>query len=103
MRVLSFIDDEFTLTGPDNAVEKVNGEIDPNRHYDIAVYDILTLIDFEDARENIDNKSVYRIAVIDGTDDLPAFENYKTDAWIYRDKLDQFQKLLDTAIERSYI
>jgi hypothetical protein len=101
MRVLSFIEDDIKLDKDE--VEKNPGEIDPKRHYDLAVYDILSLIDFEDARENIGNKDIYRIAVIDGADDLPAFENYKTDAWIYREKLGNFQSMLSEAMDKSYI
>jgi hypothetical protein len=101
MRILSFIEDGINISKGE--VEKVPSEIDPKRHYDLAVYDILSLIDFEDARENISNKDVYRVAVIDGADDLPAFENYKTDAWIYREKLASFQAMLDEAMDKSYI
>jgi hypothetical protein len=101
MRIISFIEDEIKLEKDE--VEKNPGEIDPKKHYDLAVYDILSLIEFEDARENISNKEVYRVAVIDGADDLPAFENYKTDAWIYREKLGSFQNMLNEAMDKSYI
>ena len=101
MRLISFVEDDIKLEKME--VEKVPSEIDPKRHYDLAIYDILSLIDFEDARESIENKDIYRVAVIDGADDLPAFENYKTDAWIYREKLTSFQKMLAEAEDKNYI
>ena len=97
------IDETFIDKINKGEVENIPSEIDTKKHYDLAIYDILSLIDFEDARENISNKDVYRIAVIDGADDLPAFENYKTDAWIYREKLTSFQKMLNEAMDKSYI
>lgn len=79
------------------------GENVPDIYYDMVIYNIDTLIDFEDMRNEIQNEYVYRVAILDEREDKPAFESFKTHAWIFKDKIDSFPNLVKTICQNRYL
>lgn len=75
----------------------------PSIEYDMVIYDIETLIDFEDIRKEIQNKNVFRIALLDEEDDKLAFKSFKTHAWIFKEKLDKFPELVKEICTKRYL
>ena len=75
----------------------------PNIHYDMVIYNIETLIDFEDTRGNIENDNVYRISMLDEEDDKPAFESFKTHAWIFKEEIASLPELVKTICQSRYL
>ena len=75
----------------------------PNVHYDMVVYNIETLIDFEDMRGDIENENVYRISMLDDEDDKPAFESFKTHAWIFKYEIESLPELVKAICQKRYL
>ena len=100
-KILSLINFEFPKS--DFYSIDILEEHVPNVHYDMVMYNIETLIDFEDMRDNIQNESVYRISVLDDEDDKPAFENFKTHAWIFKEEIDSLPELVKTISQKRYL
>ena len=99
VKILSFLDDDAGLNvfNSENVqVIKQSSDMDYNEYYDIIIYDTLSFISFEEIRLKLSNKKIYRIAILDDMDELDIFKNFKTDAWLLKDKVStHFQELLD--------
>ena len=100
-KILSLINFEFPKS--DFYSIDILAEHVPNVHYDMVMYNIETLIDFEDMRDNIQNESVYRISILDDIDDKPAFESFKTHAWIFKEEIDSLPELVKTICQKRYL
>lgn len=100
-KVLSLVNFNF----PKSAYYSIDilGESVPDIHYDMVIYNIETLIDFEDMRGEIQNENVYRIAMLDEEDDKPAFESFKTHSWIFKDKIEELPNLIKTICQNRYL
>ena len=98
VKILSFLDDDGglgALNSENMSIIKHSSNIDYSEYYDIVLYDTLSFIGFEDVRLQLTNRKIYRIAILDDMDELDVFRNYKTDAWLLRNKISShFPKLL---------
>ncbi len=100
-KILSLINSDFPKS--DFYSIDILEENVPNIHYDMVIYNIETLIEFEDMRDDIENKNVYRISILDDEDDKPAFESFKTHAWIFKEKIDSLPSLVKIICQSRYL
>ena len=100
-KILSLVNFDFPKS--DFYSVDILGESVPDIHYDMVIYNIETLIDFEDMRNEIHNENIYRISMLDDEDDKPAFESFKTHAWIFKDTISSLPELVKTICQNRYL
>jgi len=100
--ILSFMNFNYPESD-DYDITILEEDIPQDKEFSIVLYNLDTVIDFEDIRGNLANNNIYRISILDDESDKPAFESFKTHAWIYKESLNELPKLIDTIIENRYI
>ena len=100
-KILSLVNFDFPKS--DFYSIDILGERVPDIYYHMVIYNIETLIDFEDMRGEISNEDVYRIAMMDDEDDKPAFESFKTHSWIFKEKISSLPDLVKIICESRYL
>ena len=70
-------------------------DIDTLKNYEVVMYDVMSLVAFEDNRDILMNKQMFKVAILGDIDELDVFKNFRTDGWILADRLDKMPEFLD--------
>lgn len=97
MTILSFLDDNTELIKHkgNHEIDQASVDIDTLKNYDAVVYDVMSLVAFEDNRDSLINKNVFKISVLSDMDELAVFENFRTDGWILESRFDKLAEFFD--------
>jgi hypothetical protein len=97
MNILSFVEDnpniEKGCTG--HSFQDATKDIDTLKKYDVVMYDVMSLVAFEDNRDILANKNMFKVAILGDMDEIDVFKNFRTDGWILADRLDKMPEFLD--------
>ena len=97
MTILSFLEDNSELMKHkgNHEIEDASVNIDTLKKYDAVLYDVMSLVAFEDSKDSLLNKDVFKISVLSDMDELPVFENFRTDGWILENRFDKLAEFFD--------
>jgi hypothetical protein len=97
MNILSFLEDNSKLSQScgSHTFQDANADIDTLKNYEVVMYDVMSLVAFEDNRDILMNKQMFKVAILGDIDELDVFKNFRTDGWILADRLDKMPEFLD--------
>jgi len=102
MNILSFIEDNTDLikNKGSHEIDEAGVNIDTLKRYDAVIYDVMSLVSFEDNKDSLINKDVFKVAVLGEMDELPVFKNFRTDGWILEGRMDKLSEFLDEVVKK---
>jgi hypothetical protein len=97
MNVLSFLEDNSKISQScgSHTFQDANQDIDTLTNYEVVMYDVMSLVAFEDNRDILVNKNMFKVAILGDLDEIEVFKNFRTDGWILADRMDKLPEFLD--------